>query len=108
MKELEVVTREVVECPICHQVIFDGKTDTADLACSHVRLIFSDIAGVVFYIGKGMKNVAKKIDRLLEMEEEIEGAMEQAAKKIGGGVYTHTTSGMACGPVSNTDFYIIG
>jgi hypothetical protein len=108
MKELKIVMRAVVECPICHRVIFDGETNPADLVCEHVRLIFSDMAGEVVYVGKGMMRVAQKINSLLAMEEGIEEVMEQAAKKVGGEVYTHTTSGLACGPVSNTNFYIIG
>jgi Mor family transcriptional regulator len=111
MEELEIVTEAVVKCPICNRIIFDNETPSDELACEHVRLIYSSMAGEIFYTAKGMKGLAKKIEKGIAADEDganLESTLERNAILAGYKLYTITTSGLACGPVSNTDYYIIG
>lgn len=98
----------VFKCPVCGDVVSDGEGEVNP--CQHVVMIYSDCCGGFTHVDKWMEKLQKKIEKAWaeEMESPFE-LMEKFADASKGQyeIYEATLSGMACGPVSFTDYYMV-
>lgn len=113
--ENEETGMDVYKCPICDQVICNGEESLDVLACEHILMIYSDMVGSTCYTHPDMVKVEKEFDKKMEdnydRDEDLinfTDLMEEYAKLNSHEIYTITTSGMCCGPCSNTDYIMIG
>jgi len=98
-------------CPVCNAKLFDFENPDEVCACKHVKLYYTDALNDEFvHVGNGMEEVADNIiaKYVEDFDEGIEVHMEKLVKKNKNyEIFTVTTSGMACGPCSNTDYILI-
>ena len=97
-----------VICPVCNRVVTDFDEGIHN-PCEHVFLMYTDaLNGEFIHTGKGASKVELELLKkygesdgdmdLSELMEEFANASDKHT------ILTLTTSGMACGPVSNTDY----
>jgi len=110
MENVELTEDGKFNCPVCGKTLFDSENPVETITCPHLQMLFTSLAGVFCFVAPGMRRVAKQIERKIAREE-FDGDMEALLEWVAGEhehtVYAITTSGMACGPVSNTDYYVI-
>ena len=94
-----------IKCPVCKETIFN--TDDGANPCCHIKMIYADCCGEFIHSDKDMEVIEKKIMEKVEEGSDLSDVMEDYAKEFGCEVYTVTQYGMACGPCSNTDYYMI-
>jgi len=98
-----------VKCPICGKVILD-MDDGESNPCKHIKLIYSDSCGQIVHtsddLEKDGSDMSEKMSDL-EADYDIMTLLEECAKKHNLEICEVTTSGMSCGPCSNTDYYLV-
>lgn len=97
-----------VICPICNQVVLDYETSENN-PCEHVMLIYTDALNDEFvYESEEMTDVANEMIAEYEKrdgDDSLDILMEEyASNRADIMILEMTTSGMACGPCSNTDY----
>ncbi len=110
MTNVELTEDGKFNCPICGKTLWDGENPADDLACEHLKMAFSDAVGEFYFLVDGMERTQIEVMQAYGADDydgNIEEILELAAKKNGCSIYAITTSGMACGPVSNTDYLFI-
>lgn len=97
-----------VKCPVCKEVVLDFENFETSY-CEHVLLSGTSLLSYEFdYIARGMKKIANKmiaeskngeksLEELVEEYKDNNKNLEMASI---------TTSGMACGPVSSTNYVL--
>ena len=110
MQELELAEDEsgysFAEWPACKEVIFN--TDNGCSPCKHVKMIYADCCGEFAHYDDDLEKVAQSImDGVNDGDLGIAELMDNFAQDNGCKIYTITQYGMACGPCSTTDYYMI-
>lgn len=99
----------IFNCPKCGSTIFHPEEPIEP--CKHCVMVYSDICGEFTHTDtKPIEKLEKKINKELkdgdknasEMMEEFTDASKGKYE-----LYSVTQSGIACGPVSFTDYFII-
>jgi len=114
-EEAEMEENKVI-CPVCSHVITDFNEGVSD-PCKHVICSYVDMLNGEF-VHVGDSTEAKEIaDNILEQyeylsendaDESLDELMQAFADEDGGyEVIELTTSGLACGPVSSTEYHLI-
>ena len=101
MSKLLELTLDVFEelyCPVCGKQVFP-----MDKICEHVLFIYSHSLGECVH---GEETWGKKIESMLDTTEciTVEELFENFETPDTSFILTITTSGMGCGPCSNTDY----
>lgn len=98
---------EEIRCPVCNEVIVDGEDFYG--FCPHVVVSYSDMAGEFIYVNDALYEIAEEMDKKLESEEysNMEDILIEFVDTHDEYVLlTYYSEGIACGPVSNTDYVI--
>lgn len=106
----------ILKCPVCDQVISDFEEGVSD-PCEHVMLTYVDMLnGEFVHVGncdeaaKIEEDIISKYEYLMEhdADESLDELMAAYADENDGyEVIEMTTSGLACGPVSSTEYHLI-
>ena len=100
------------DCPVCGASILkeDEPFDDENL-CEHVKLLFADVVGDFVFVDDEYEDMVDEMKQKIdEGEEDIEELLVQYISSDKGKGHTLamlTSHGMACGPVSNTDYILI-
>jgi uncharacterized Zn finger protein (UPF0148 family) len=97
-----------VICPVCEQVISDFEAGESN-PCEHVLLIYSDICGNEFvHTHASMQETASEMEKkYMEDDVYLDDLMKEYAEEHGHEILEMVTSGMACGPCSNTEYVMV-
>ncbi len=107
----------ILKCPVCDHVISDFENAVSD-PCKHVMLTYVDIlSGEFVHVGDTdeaqeiEESIISNYEYLMEndADESLDELMEAFADENDGEytVIQMTTSGMACGPSSSTEYNLI-
>ena len=102
-----------VICPVCDHVISDFEEGKSD-PCEHVVLIYTGLLnGEFVYIGDNYNEIADGLIEIYEGQDgeddkELDELMEEYIENNKGyEILTMTTSGLACGPCSSTEYIMV-
>lgn len=98
---------EEIRCPVCNEVIVDEEDFYG--FCPHVVISYSDMAGEFIYVNDALYEIADEMDKKLANEEysNMEDILIEFVETHDEYVLlTFYSEGIACGPVSNTDYVI--
>ncbi len=101
-------TNNVIVCPHCNATVLNF--DECDFRpCKHTMLVYNDMVGDEFvHINPSMRNVASEMEQTSkDTDESLSECLEKYAEKNKEfSLLTLTTHGMACGPVTATDYIL--
>lgn len=96
-----------IHCPVCGLQLWDPEEFLDDLEyCHHIELAYGDVVGLLH----ATPEIREAFDAVDREEYDNLDALEQVIDQLEGDkrfLLVVTMGGMACGPVTDTSYYVI-